>query len=385
MTMPVVAGVGITQFGKFQELTLKDLVAEAVTEALKDAEISPSEVGAAFGSNSLAGLLTGQESVRTQTVLAPLGIRGVPMASVENACASGSTAFKMAVDAVRYGEARYALAVGFEKMSHPDKQKTFDAIGTARDLDESDPSVAGHSAFMDLYAEEVRSYMRRYGATAEDFALVTVKNHRHGTLNPRAQYRYEVTVEDVLTSRVVAEPLTMLMCSPIGDGAAAVVVTSSGHSSRSPRVAASIVRSGAVDPTSDNNDVTQTARAAYEAAGLTPSDVDVAEVHDAAAPAELIAYEDLLLAPRGEAAKWLRDGVSSLGGRVPVNTSGGLESRGHPIGATGVAMIVEMVLQLRGEAGARQAGQPRVALVQNSGGWVAGAPAASAVHLLTTS
>jgi acetyl-CoA acetyltransferase len=382
MSDAAVVGVGLTRFGKFPDRSLKDLAAEAVQAALKDAGIDGKDIGAAFGSNSLAGLLTGQECVRTQTVLAPLGIRGIPVVNVENACASGSTAFRLAVQAVASGEAPYALAVGFEKMSHPDKERTFAAIGAASDVEEAPQHQAGRSSFMDIYAAEVREHMERHGSTAEDFALVAVKNHYHGSLNPFAQYRNEVTVDEVLSSPAVVHPLTRLMCSPIGDGAAALVIGRAERHRRAPVVAATVLRSGAFPVSADHNDTVEAAAAAYEQAGLGPDDMDVAEVHDAAAPAELIACEDLRLAPPGGGAKLVREGATRLGGRIPVNPSGGLESRGHPLGATGVAMIGEIALHLRGDAGPRQVEGARIGLVHNSGGLVAGSPAAVAVHIL---
>lgn len=384
MTTVAVAGVGLTVFGRYLDRPLKNLAAEATLAACSDASISPSEIDFVAGSNSLAGLLTGQECVRTQTVLAPLGIRGVPVFNVENACASASSAFNLAVRAVAHGEARCALAIGFEKMSHPDRTKTLAALTAAADLDEAQPEDPLRSMFMDLYAEEVRHHMENYGSTAEDFARIVVKNRSHAALNPHAQYRSPCDIEDVLSSPVVTPPLTKLMCSPVGDGAAAVVLFAAEQSRIAPIVAASEIRSGTRLPTHDENDAVLVARAAYEAAGLGPDDVTLAEVHDAAAPAELLAYEDLGFAPRGEGSRLIRDGVTSLGGAKPVNTSGGLIARGHPIGATGLAMVVEGVLQLRGQAGDRQVEGARVALVQNAGGWVGEAPAASAVHILRT-
>jgi acetyl-CoA acetyltransferase len=377
MSAVAIRGMGITRFGKFPSRTMKDLVAEAVAAALKDASIEPSELQAVFSSNSLAGLLTGQESVRAQTVLAPLGLRGLPVVNVENACASGSTAFTMAVQAVRHGEARFAMALGFEKMAVGDTERTVAAIATGRDVEEA-PGQSGEGwTFMAGYADKVRRYMAATGTTVEDFAAVAVKNRRHAALNPQAQYREPLTTVEILESRVVAAPLTQLMCAPITDGAAAIVVGPA--DATSPVVAATVLRSGS-DPASEA--VTAAARAAYEGAALGPEDIGVAEVHDAASPAELIAYEELMLAAPGEGAALLRSGATELGGRLPVNTSGGLVSRGHPIGATGLAMLHEIALQLRDEAGARQLERCISGLVYNAGGLVGDAPAAIAVHVL---
>lgn len=377
---PAIVGVGLTRFGKFPHRSLKDLAAEAVHAALKDAGIGAAEIGAAFGSNSLAGILVGQECVRTQTVLAGLGIRGVPVANVENACASGSTAVRLAAQSVLCGESRYALAVGFEKMDVGDKQRTTAAIATAQDIEAMESP--GQSSILDVYASEVREHMGRYGSTAEDFGLIAVKNHRHGLLNPNAQYRVEISVDEVLRSPVVSAPLTVLMCSPISDGACAVVIGREADHLGAPTIAASVLRSGSLPVGGEDTDSARAARLAYEVAGIGPEDVDVAEVHDAVAPAEIFAYEDLGFAGRGDGARLVRDGVTSIGGRLPVNPSGGLKSRGHPIGATGVAMVAEIALQLRGEAGDHQVKGAKVGLVHNTGGWVSESPAASAVHLI---
>jgi acetyl-CoA acetyltransferase len=297
--------------------------------------------------------------------------------------------------AVASGQVEVALAVGAEKLTHPDKLRSFEAIGTAVDLELREQLArrvappgaepgGSRSFFMDVYAYLAREYMRRSDATPADFARVTVKNHRHGSLNPKAQYRDLVTVEQVLGSRSIAEPLTLLMCSPVGDGAAAVLLCSQDYArsrgADSVRLLASVLVSGRLDP--DEPAVERAARRAYELAGVGPRDLDVLEVHDAAAPAELVVYEELGLAPAGEGAALLRSGATELGGRVPVNVSGGLISKGHPVGATGCAQIVELVEQLRGHAGARQVEGARVALAENAGGFLGAEPAAVGVHVL---
>jgi acetyl-CoA acetyltransferase len=234
-----------------------------------------------------------------------------------------------------------------------------------------------------------RRYMTVSGAGAEDFAAVVVKNQHNGAMNPRAQYGGELSVAEVLASRMVVDPLTLLMCSPISDGAAAVVLMSEAAARRAgtggPRVRASVVRSGnrhdRDDPTSGST--ARAARAAFEAAGLGPEDLDCAEVHDASAPAELMVYEQIGLAAPGAGPELLASGRTRLGGELPVNTSGGLLSKGHPIGATGIAQICESTWQLRGEAGPRQVEGARVALTQNGGGWLEGDSAAMAVHILS--
>jgi acetyl-CoA acetyltransferase len=388
-----VAGVGMTRFGKFPDSSVRSLAEEATAGALADAGLLPGQVDTAFFSNATAGILHGQEMIRGQVALRHTGLLGIPIVNVENACASASSAFYLAWMTVASGSADVALAVGSEKLTHPDKQKSFAAIGTAVDLGqraemEARLGTSGEhrSFFMDIYAGLAREYMARSGATAEDFARVVVKNQRHGALNPNAQYGGEFTVEEVLASREVASPLTLLMCSPIGDGAAAVVVCSPEHARRlgaDVKVASTVLLSGR-----DRNGVGQpvterAARRAYERAGIGPEDVDVVEVHDAAAPAELMVYEEVGLCAIGEGPKLLASGETALGGRVPVNPSGGLLSKGHPIGATGCAQIVELVDQLRGRGGARQVEGARVALAENGGGFLGDDLAAVVITILT--
>lgn len=394
-----VAGAGMTRFEKSPR-SLRDLAGEAVSAALADAGVSVPEIEAAYVANAVAGLVTGQEMIRGQVVLRPLGIEGIPIFNVENACASAASALHLGWQAVATGLDDVVLCVGAEKLSHEDKTVGMEAIGTAIDVEmraelaeevRVDGSDEGgeRSFFMDLYADMARRYMRASGASPEHLAMVTVKNQRNGGLNPRAQYGGELTVAEVLASRPVVSPLTLLMCSPISDGAAAVVLMSERAARRAsrlgPRIRASVVRSGVRhdkdDPTAGS--AARAARAAYEMAGLGPSDLDCAEVHDASAPAELIVYEQIGLAEPGGGPSLIESGATALGGRLPVNTSGGLLSKGHPIGATGIAQICEATWQLRGEGGARQVEGARVALTQNGGGWLEGDSAAMAVHVLT--
>jgi len=389
-----VAGVGMTHFGKFPDASVRSLAEEATAAALADATLSPGQVEMAFFSNATWGILHGQEMIRGQVALRHTGLLGIPIVNVENACASASSALYLAWMAVASGAADVAIAVGSEKLSHPDKQRSFDAIGTAVDLDqraemEARLGVSGgqRSFFMDIYAGLTRDYMARTGATATDFAQVVVKNQGHGALNPKAQYGGQFSVDDVLASRVVSSPLTLLMCSPIGDGSAAVVLCSPEVAQRTGaevKVASTVLLSGR-DRQGVGPSVTErAAQRAYERAGIGPEDIDVIEVHDAAAPAELIVYEEIGLCGPGEAPKLLAHGDTTLGGRVPVNPSGGLLSKGHPIGATGCAQIVELVDQLRGRAGARQVPDARVALAENGGGFLSDDLAAVVITILTS-
>jgi acetyl-CoA acyltransferase len=392
-----VIGVGMTRFEKSRR-PLKELVVEAVTQALADASAEPDDVQAAYVGNAVAGLLTGQEMIRGQVLLRPLGIESIPIFNVENACASAASAFHLGWQAVAYGVHDVVLCVGAEKLTHPDPSVGLAAIGTAVDVEARAELAAAmgtepdakRSFFMDIYAAMTKEYMSRSGAKIEHFADVVVKNQHNGALNPRAQYGAELTVDEVLAAREIVWPLTLLMCSPISDGAAAVVLASSRARRRlnarpGPRVRASIVVSG---NRHDSNDPTagSTGRAAalaYEAAGIGPDELDCAELHDATAPAELMAYEQVAFASPGEGPELIQSGQTKLGGRLPVNTSGGLLAKGHPIGATGIAQLCEATWQLRSEAGPRQVEGARVALTQNGGGWLDGDSAAMSVHILS--
>ena len=398
MAPVIVAGAGMTRFAKTPR-SLRELAGEAVSAALEDAGLETGALEAAYVGNGAAGLVTGQEMIRGQVMLRPLGIESIPIFNVENACASSSSALHLGWQAVAAGMQDVVLCLGAEKLSHEDKTVGMAAIGTAVDIEAQTemaealggggPDSGKRSFFMDIYAGMARAYMERSGATKEHFAQVVVKNQANGARNPRAQYGGDLTVEDVLASRLIVDPLTLLMCSPISDGAAAVVLLSERAARRfgadGPRIRGSVVVSGnrhdKADPSAGS--AGRAARAAYEQAGLGPDDLDVAEVHDASAPAELIVYEQLALAPPGGGPELVESGATRLDGRLPVNTSGGLLSKGHPIGATGIAQICEATWQLRGEAGARQVDGARVALTQNGGGWLDEDSAAMSVHILT--
>ena len=394
-----IAGIGMTDFGRFPGRGLKHMAAQAVSECLDDAGAHASDLQAAFVGNAVAGLITGQEMIRGQVMLRPLGISDIPVFNVENACASASSAFHLAWRAVAGGTEDIVLALGAEKLVHNDKQVSFDAIGTAIDLEArqemveamgSTDSNGQRSLFMDIYADMTKGFMERTGASREDFARVAVKAHHHASMNARAQFRNQVTVDEVLGSRSIAGPLTLLMCSPIGDGAAATILASDDGLARlvdganRPRVKvlASVVRSGSDAAEGTPKSAVATARAAYEMAAVGPEDLDCVELHDASAPAELMIYEDIGLCSPGQSPQLIRDNATSLGGPLPVNTSGGLLCKGHPIGATGIAQIVEITAQLRGTVGERQVDGARIGLTQNGGGWLEGDSAAMSVHVL---
>jgi len=386
----IVKGVGITPFGRFLQRNLKSLAEEAVHAALTDAAVLVSDVECVYFANAAAGVITGQEMIRAQSSLRNSGLAGKPMFNIENACASGSTALHLAWLSVASGQTENALVVGAEKLTHESKAVSLAAFGKAVDLDERLDlgTVKGSgSLFMDIYAAKARRWMERTGADATDLARVCVKSRRAGARNPIAQFQTETTIEEVLDGRVVSDPLTLFMCCSIGDGAAALLLCAEAGAVTSAHKPVFVRGSAIVSAFSDAGGelvAVRAARAAYERAGIGPADVDVAELHDATAPAELMHYENLGFCEPGEAAALLRRGDTDLGGRISVNPSGGLLSRGHPIGATGVAQVVELTQQLRGVAGARQRRGARVALAENNGGQLGGDSAVAVVTILST-
>lgn len=398
-TDALIVGVGMTPFGKHLDRSIKSLAAEAVDAAMADAGISVADVQVAFSGNAVAGVMTGQEMIRGQVVLHPLGFGDIPVINVENACATGSTALHQAVAMVTAGLYDVALVVAFEKLYDQDKQRSIAAYGGGVDVEQvmemlakaaaDGPEAGGpsRSVFMDFYASAAREHMEEFGTTVEQMAGVSVKNSFHGSLNPRAQFQEALTLEEVLGAPVIAPPLTRPMCSPIGDGAAAAIVMSPakaaalGLDAESVRVAACELRSGRVDP--GGTDAARAAvLAAYESAGLGPDDLDLVELHDASAPAEIIAYSTLGLCGPGEGGRLISEGSTRLGGRLPVNTSGGLLRKGHPIGASGLAQIVELTDQLRGRGGGRQVEGAAVGLAHNAGGTIGTDVAAACVTIL---
>jgi acetyl-CoA acetyltransferase len=401
-----VAGVGMTPFGRHLDRTLKGLAGEAIKLALADAGLKSSDLEAAWMGNATAGVVVGQEMIRGQVALRELGIGHIPVVNVENACASSSTAFQQACAMVTAGLYDVVLACGSEKLFHEDKVRSLGAFSSAVDVEDPkgalkvleamahaagesfDPTGAGdkRSVFMDIYSLMAKKHMKRYGTTKEHFAMVTAKNSFHGSMNPRAQFRDELSVQQVLEARIIVEPLTLPMCSPIGDGAAAVVVVSERKARelglrRPVKVLASELVSG-WDLQVDESVGGYAARRAYEAAGVGPGELSCVELHDASAPSEIVVYEYLGLCGPGEGAALLASGATRLGGRVPVNASGGLLRKGHPVGATGCAQIVELTEQLQGRSGPRQIEGARLALAHNGGGAIDLDAAATVVTIL---
>jgi acetyl-CoA acyltransferase len=375
-----IIGVGAHPTGRFMEKPLKAIAYPAIWDALNDAGVTPADLDAAYVGNSLAGLLTGQEGVRGQVVLQYSGITGIPIVNVENACASAMTALRGAWLEVASGAADVALAVGVEKMNVGDSARTIGALSAVSELDLSEMGMQFTTSYAIHPKINLKARMQEYGWTIADFAKPAVKNSFNGSLNPLAQHRRPLTLEEVVQSRIVVDPLTLLMCSSISDGAAAAVICSMDVAARltnkTPiRIASCVLRSGEYRLTGDDrpDSATTTAFAAYEQAGIGPDDLDAIELHDAMAPAELMLYERLGLCAPGEGPKLIDDRVTTLDGRLPVNPSGGLCSRGHPVGATGLLQICELVWQMRGEAGPRQIKPwPKVTMAQNQGGLLLG-------------
>jgi acetyl-CoA acyltransferase len=385
----VVAGIGMTAFGKQRDRTLRSLVNEAADAALVDAAITARRIDAAYVANASAGLLIGQEMIRGQVLLSDVGIGGVPIVNVENACASSATAVHVATHAIVAEQYDVVLVVGAEKMVVGDRRRVSRAIAAGLDVDAhglagyvlGDRSDEGGAIFMEIYALEAQAYLERGAATRDDFARVVVKSRAHGALNTRAQFRRPVTVDQVLDDRTISGPLTMPMCSPITDGAACLVLASERwarrHAPRAPRLRACSL--GSAGP---GNLTRRTAHRAYEQADIEPADLDLVELHDATASAELILLEQLGLADSNAAADLLRNHETSLDGRIPTNVGGGLLSRGHPLGATGCAQLVELTDQLRDRCGPRQVRNANLALAHNAGGHLGDEEAAAVVTIL---
>ncbi|HYS63382.1 MAG TPA: thiolase family protein [Paraburkholderia sp.] len=391
-----IAGVGMTPFGKHLDTSVKQLTRAAVEDALADAGCDKAQLQGAFFGNSTQGHMEGQHMIRGQLALRAMGIDKVAVINVENACASASTAFHLAVNYVKAGAADIVLAVGAEKMFSTDKARTFSAFDGAWDVHDTEDgkrrlldmgegieppagsvSAKPYSVFMDIYASMGRMHMREFGTTQRQFAAVSAKNHGHSVHNPLAQYRQAYSIEEILGAPPITYPLTLPMCSPVSDGAAAAIVCSEaglallgGRRSRAIRVLASVLQTGSDRPATalDRHLVRLGSLRAYEQAGVAPQDVSVAEVHDATAIGEIIQSEVLGLCEPGMGGVAAERGETTIGGRIPINPSGGLESKGHPIGATGLGQLYELVIQLRGEAGARQVEGARIAIAENGGG-----------------
>jgi len=410
-------GVGMTEFGRHLDKTIKVLTGEALELVLEDSGLARNDIEAAWFANSYWGLYTMQHGVRGQVALSAKGLEGIPITNVENACAGGSSALHGAWTGVKAGLHDCVLALGAEKIYDTDRGKMMLSFATGSDVDEwakmaeafksnapkeeekpaeSADGASGqgekaqgkkksYSPAMDMYAHGARNAMKVHGLTQRQLAVVAAKAHNNSVMNPLAQYTFPMTVDEVLADREVAYPLTRAMCAPVGDGAAAVILCSerfleSHSASRAVAIRASILRSGKREGGQDTGP--RAAKAAFEAAGIGPEDVDVAEVHDATAYGEVATMEELGLCPVGEGGPFAESGATALDGKLPINTGGGLIARGHPVGASGLAQAYELTTQLRGEAGLRQIESPRIALAENGGGLLGSGPAAMCVHVL---
>ncbi|MWA03274.1 thiolase family protein [Actinomadura sp. LD22] len=401
----------MTPFGRLPEMGVKDLTRQAVNDALGDAGCGKPAVQAAFFANTVMNYLENQVFIPGPIALRAMGFEEIPILTIENACASGSTALWDAVNYVRSGAGDVALAVGAEKMNVGDKQRrlaVFDsgwevatadenyanlmAYGAGVDIPPDTESPDPRSRFMDVYAAYARHHMREYGMTQRQIAAVSAKNHRHSVHNPRAFYRKPFTAEEVLAAKPVVYPLTVPMCAPVTDGGAAAIVCTeealSRHGfdrSRAVKVEACVLVSG-VDRKPGEVEKQPTclaARRAYEQAGIGPEEIDVAEVHDAAAIGEIREIENLGLCEFGAGAELSERGETAIGGRIPINPSGGLESKGHPIAATGLGQVFELVSQLRGECEGRQVENARFAIQENGGGSIGLDAAVTVVTILS--
>jgi len=407
-----IIGIGMLKFGKHLDRNIKSLTGEALVNAQKDCGVDISQIEAAWFSNSLWGLFTGQHCIRGQIALSANGLDQIPMINVENGCAGGSTALHSAWMGIKAGQFDCTLALGAEKVYNEDRVKVMTAFASGADMDIIEQFIkalqndekkikekiahesadgthqekkGGHSSFMDLYAAGARMHMEKYGTTQRQLAAVASKSHNNSALNPLAQYTFPMTVDEVLKDRDVSYPLTRAMCAPIGDGAAAAIVCSEKFlkehpNGRAVRIRASVMKSGRLNGINDIS--RRSAKAAYDMAGIGPKDINLAEVHDATVFGEIIQCEQLGFCPEGEGGMFAESGATALGGKLPINPSGGLISRGHPIGASGLAQIYELVTQLRGEAGKRQVADHRLAMAENGGGFLGMGEASMAIHIL---
>lgn len=403
-----IIGAGMTPFGKHKDKGCAELARMAVSEALKDAGVPPDGIGASFYANTAQGAIEGQYGIKGQLALRPLGIERSPFVNIENACCGSSAALYLAWTQVAGGFADVALAVGTEKLYTDDREKKLAVFNQKEDTKSVSDFVATYmptvadvqpppeavideklrSIFMDAYAINARAHMRKYGTTWRQIAAVSAKNHHHSTMNPLSQFQNEIDIEAVLAARIIAWPLTLPMCAPVSDGAAATIICSENALKRFTgqpvKIRASVLKSGSDHEFGDyeKSACRLTAVEAFKRAGLTPKDISVAEVHDGSAFAEISQLELTGLCEPGMGGKDAESGATALGGRIPVNVSGGLESKGHPIAATGLAQIHELVLQLRGTAGKRTVEKARFGMAVNGGGFIGVEEAVSCITIL---
>ncbi|MBK6746997.1 thiolase family protein [Ottowia sp.] len=411
MSNVYVIGAGMTKLGKHLERSVKDLSREAIDAALADAHLTKDAVQAAWFCNTRQGALEGQHGVRGQASLRAYGFESIPIFNTDNACASSSSGLFQGFAAVKAGLFEVALVVGAEKMNFPEKREAmFEAFKGSWDRDLADEHLARllalgqdvlppdsaasgsaeRSVFMDIYSAQARFHMKMFGTTVEQIAHVAAKNHWHSQWNPFAQYRHPMTVEEVLADKMIAWPITRSMCAPMTDGACALVVASDdfvrkqGLASRAVRVRGMGVSSSSDRAAKDvSHHLTRVAAfRAYDMAGVGPTDISLAELHDASAIAEILHMENCGFCEYGQGGPMVASGVTRLGGKLPINVSGGLHSKGHPIGATGAIQVHDLVRQLRGEAGENQVQGAKLGMAENGGGFHGLEEAACVVTIL---
>ena len=404
-----IVGVGKIRFNKYPTETVRTMAEKAVNLALEDAGLGKDDLESIYFANSFWGMFDKQDSIRGQVIMRGMGIDKIPVTNVENACAGASTALHLAYTGIRAGMFDVALALGSEKITNPDKALSFAAYARAIDVENFEKHInlitsmgksfelpdavsetapgQGRSVFMDVYAMMCRWHMSRFGSTQRQLAEICSKNHFHSSLNPLAQYQNTMSVEEVLADVPITYPLTRAMCAPVGDGAAAAIVCSESYLKKLQdivpvKILASVLGQGS-DREMDGIDIGERlSKQAYEMAGVGPEDIDFAELHDATAYGELHQSEVMGFCPHGEGGPFAESGATRLGGKIPLNTSGGLESNGHPIGASGLSQIHELVTQIRGVAGKRQVAGARIGMAENGGGSIGVEEAAMCIHIL---
>ncbi|MGJ8562788.1 MAG: thiolase family protein [Alphaproteobacteria bacterium] len=405
-----IIGVSVTPFGKHPEKSVKQLSETVCAQSLRDAQLSPEQIEAIWFSNTRQQMLEGQNTIRGQIALQDCCFNGVPIINVENACASGSSAVWSAVAYMAATGSNFTMAVGADKMFFPDKPdqmfaafqggtevarveentKFLASIGRELIPAEEEVGASRRSFFMDVYGAFARQHMLKFGTTKEHFAAAAAKAHYHSTMNPLSQYQKNMSIEQVMTDKPIVYPFTRSMCAPISDGAAAAVLARGSALTAAQKERAVRLRSMAVTTATkreltdyENHLGRRAALQAYGMAGISPSEIDVVELHDATAYAEIQQIENLGLCGVGEGGPYTLSGATTLGGEVVVNPCGGLMSKGHPVGATGIAQIHELVMQLRGEAGARQVKDAKLAVAENGGGFLHVEEAVTIVSVLS--
>jgi acetyl-CoA acetyltransferase len=379
-----VAGVGMTPFGKFRERSFQDLGREAVWNAIKDANIEPKRIQVAYAGHARTGQTLGWECGVGQAILSEVGINKIPVTSVGNFCSSGSVAVREAWMAVASGFYDVAIAIGVEKLSV--------RKGKGQPLTSDGVELEGPLGFTPpaFFAMVAQSHMEKYGTTREQLASIAVKNRSNSVHNPRSQYREAISIEQVINAKPVADPFGIYDCCPTGDGASAAIFCNEEIASQLGKKKVYMVGSSLVSGSYDTRDMTsfdsnlRAVEEVYKMAGLGPADVDVIELHDCFTSAELVHTEDLGFCPKGEGGSFIAEGNTQINGKVAINPSGGLLSKGHPLGATGVAQVAEVVWQLRGEAGQRQVADAKVGMTHTAGGFKDGDTASMTINLFTT-